>query len=268
MNRRFLLFAVAFVVALAGTGAVFVYVSEVDARAVADQQPTEVLVAKQQIRAGTTAGSLQESDLVEVKLLALGSVPANALKDVKGLEEQVALSDIYPGEVLLTAKFAAEAAPNSGALSIPEGKLAVSVLLDDPRGVAGFVTPGADVAVFDTFNVGLEEAGGPTPSGDRLNDAYEMNRATRLLLERVTVLAVGPDTRSTDDDVDEEAAEPTTGQPATAVALTLAVSQAQAEKLIHAAETGSLWFALLSKSSATAPTAGVDNGQLFGGDPR
>ena len=159
MNRRFALFAVEFLVALAGTGAVFVYVSQVDARAVAGQQPVSVLVATKRIPAGTTAESLATQDMVTTKLLASNSVPGQALSDVKGLEKQMAVSDIFPGEILLAAKFAAKAAPNSGALTIPEGKLAISVSLADPRGVLGFVTPGAEVAVFDTFNVGPVAAG-------------------------------------------------------------------------------------------------------------
>ena len=263
MNRRFALFAVAFLVALAGTGAVFVYVSQVDSRAVAGQQPVSVLVATQRIPAGTTAGSLRSQDLATTRLLARSSVPGQALSDVEGLEQQVTVSDIFPGEVLLAAKFAARAAPNSGALTIPEGKLAVSVSLADPQGVAGFVTPGAEVAVFDTFNVGPASAGGAAPSGDRLTDGFDRNRATRLLLARVTVLAVGPDVEP-----EVKPAEPDDGKagpPVTSVALTVAVSQADAERLIHAAETGSVWFALLSKTSRTAPSAGTDNRRLFTG---
>ena len=259
MNRRFALFAVAFLVALAGTGAVFTYVSRVDARAVAGQQPVQVLVASEKIPAGATAGSLEADGLVELKQLARNSVPADALKDVTGREAQVALSDIDPGEVLLAAKFASEAGPNSGALTIPEGQLAVSVSLEDRRGVGGFVTPGAEVAVFDTFNTAPDADGGATPSGDRLTDSYPQNRATRLLLGRVTVLAVDrevtPETGAVED--------PATAAQAPDIVLTLAVSQVDTERLIHAAETGSLWFALLSGTSKTAPSEGVDNLRLF-----
>lgn len=262
MNRRFVLFAVAFLVALAGTGAVYGYVSQLETRAVADQQPIRVLVAKVLIPAGTLGGALG-TDLVEVKSFARASVPENALLDLAGFETFQLLSDTYPGEVLLAAKFAPEAPPNSGALTIPEGKLAVSLTLDDPRGVAGFVTPGADVAIFDTYDVTQPTAGGPAPPSDN-----EESRATRLLLERITVLAVGPTVKQSAGDAAPPPEDSGAGAQIGSVALTLAVSQAEAEKLINAAETGSLWFGLLSKTSQTAPSEGVDSSSRFAANVR
>ena len=264
MKRRFALFAVAFLVALASTGAVFAYVSEVDARAVAGQRPVEVLVATQRIAAGTTAGAVAEGQLAEIKTFAKGSVPEGALDDVTDVADQVALADFFPGEVLLAAKFGQEQPANSGALTIPDGKLAVSVTLEDPQSVAGFVTPGAEVAIFDTFNVfPADAADGQTPSGDRLSDNYAYNRATRLLLGRVTVLAVGADADTQQRGDEPTADDEATAAPAETVALTLALTQEEAEKVILGAETGALHFGLLSKTSKTAPSNGVDSRRLF-----
>jgi pilus assembly protein CpaB len=262
MNRRFVLFAVAFLVAIAGTGAVFVYVSQADSRAVAGQQLVRVLVAKEHVTAGAVASSLIAKDEVAVRSLPRSNVPTDALKVLTGHEKEVTVVDLYPGDFVLARKLAPHAAPNSGALTIPTGKMAVSVSLEDPRGVAGFVIPGSEVAIFDTFNVGPAAGGAALPSGDRLTDGYDRNRATRLLLGRVTVLAVGPDVTEAKASTDK-AKQDTTGKQATSVALTLAVSQLEAEKVIHAAETGSLWFGLLSDSSKAAPSLGVDNHHLF-----
>lgn len=264
MNRRFALFAIAFMVALASTGAVFAYVSKVDARALAGQQPAEVLVVVEKVEAGTKAEELVERDLAAVKTVARGTLPDGAIADAKVLAGKVALTDMFPGEMVLDVKFGAEPPPNSGALTIPDGKLAVSVVLEDPQSVAGFVTPGAQVAIFDTFNVFPKDAGsGQTPSGDRLADDYDKNRATRLLLPRVAVLAVDAATSSGAAPADEDGQPVAGGAPVQTVALTLAVTQKEAEKVIHAAETGSLWFALLSPTSTTAPSEGVDSRRLF-----
>jgi pilus assembly protein CpaB len=48
------------------------------------------------------------------------------------------------------------------------------------------------------------------------------------------------------------------------VLVTVAVDQRQAEKLIHAAQTGAIYLALVTDSSKTAPGAGVDNRTVFG----
>lgn len=258
MKRRSLLFVIAFLVAAASTGAVFTYVSEVDARAVAGQQPTRVLVAIERIPAGTAASEAVAGELVEQKMVAGGSVPEGALDDVEEIADHIALGDIFPGEMLLAAKFAQQAPPNSGALTIPDGSIAISVTLEDPQRVAGFVTPGAEVAIFNTHAV-LPEG---TPAGQSASE--DSNRATRLLLPRVQVLAVATEVAAPapgTDGADEEAAEPS--EATSTVALTLAVTQAEAEKVILSAETDSLWFALLSPSSVTAPSEGVDRTRLF-----
>lgn len=255
MNRRSALFAVAFLVALAATSTVFVYVSHVDARAVAGQQPVDVLVATHEVPAGTSASTMRAKGWLRTRSLARTSVPDGALSSLAGLESKVSVSRLFPGDVLSGAKLASKAAPNAGALTIPEGQLAVTVELDDPAGAGAFVTPGAQVAVFDTFNV----LGSGVPAGDRLQDNHLYNRATRLLLPRTTVLGVGRDVSA-----GKTSSAKTEQTPDPKVTVTLAVSQRDAERLIHAAETGSLWFGLLTDTSRTTPSAGVDNHRLFG----
>jgi pilus assembly protein CpaB len=47
------------------------------------------------------------------------------------------------------------------------------------------------------------------------------------------------------------------------VLVTVAVSQREAERLVHAAQTGMLYLALLTESSHLTPGPGVDNHSLF-----
>jgi pilus assembly protein CpaB len=47
------------------------------------------------------------------------------------------------------------------------------------------------------------------------------------------------------------------------VSITVAVTQAQAEKLVHATQTGALYLGLLGTDSKVKPGAGVDNNSLF-----
>jgi pilus assembly protein CpaB len=47
--------------------------------------------------------------------------------------------------------------------------------------------------------------------------------------------------------------------------ITVAVAQADAQRLIHVAQTGRLYFALLSGTSAVTPNVGVDNQGVLGG---
>lgn len=261
MARRTGLFLLALALALFGTGAVFVYVSRVDARAIADQQPVEVLVATGTIEAGMSLEEAVAADLLERKALASNSVPAGALSKTSQAQGRVTVSTIYPGEILLSPKLVEPQAV--GGLDIPADLMAVSVELEDPQRVAGFVLPGSEVAIFDTYevesvNVNAQVTSTTPNSADVAAHGTKVDEATRMLLPRVPVIAVGQTgQRKTAQ------ASATDEEPVATTVLTVAVKKEDAERLVHAAQTGRLYFALLTKNSATGPTAGVDNSTLF-----
>lgn len=260
MARRKALLALALVVALFGTAAVFTYVQSVDERAIADAQPVEVLVAKELIPVGTTGQQASEQGLLSLLTVPRKATPLGVLSDIQPIAEDVALSDIFPGEMLLQAKFGDQ--QSTGALAIPAGKMAISVELGDPQRVAGFVQPGSEVAVFVTFET---EPQAPAPTSGQPGLVGTAGQATRLLLPRLPVVAVGPTTlktlsRRADDSGDQPVAQE---EVIPTAILTVAVSQAEAEKLVHAAQTAQLYFGLLSADSATSASAGVDNRTLF-----
>lgn len=244
MGRRTVLLVAAIVVAALGTTLIYFYVNRTDERALKDQQPVNVLVAKTIIRAGTTgqaaesAGSLRFEPIPQ-KYVIEGALRASG--DISGL---VAVADIFPGEQIVRAKFVQPGA--GGALPIPTGKVGMSFQLGDPQRVAGFVRPGADVAIFVTIATPAAP-GQPPATGPQ----------TRLLLPRVSVLAIGPTTLrpASGTDANKESVP-------TAI-LTLALDQAQGQKVVYASQHGQLYFALLTKDSKIAPGPGTDARNLF-----
>lgn len=255
MTRRLGLLAAALVVALLGTTAIFSYVNKVEANAVAGAEMVDVLVAAQRMPAGTSAASATKAKLVQVGSLPRKSVPEGAITDLEQVGEQTLVGDVFAGEVLLKAKFADQAA-RTGALVIPKDKIAIAVELGDPQRVAGFVVPGSEVAIFAT--VAAAPPGTTTSTTD--SAAADADRDyTSILLPRVSVIAVGPATlKRADSAKDQE------GEDAVAKAvLTVAVSQEEAERLVHSTQTGDLYFGLLSTTSKTGEGVGVTNSTLF-----
>ena len=261
MGRRVGLLLAAVVVGLLGTSSVFAYVGQVEDRAQAGQELVEVLVADDRIAAGTTGGTLERERLVVRRSLPRKAVPEGALTSLSSVRSQSLSADVYPGELLLAPKFA-ESVARTGSLVIPPGKLALSVELGDPQRVAGFVVPGSEVAIFNTMDkasgravVTAKQTGAATTSVDV--DAAADASETRLLLARVPVIAVGPTTlrEGEDDSNDEKVAK---------AVLTVAVTQTEAEKLVHAATRGEVYFGLLSTSSKTGGSQGVTDTTLYG----
>ncbi len=269
MNRRVIAVVLAVVLALAGTAAVSVYVRSADQRALAGQQAVEVYVAQKAVPAGTTLQDAVDQGLISRELVSAKGVPTGSLTSVYAVgQSSVAVSDIQPGELVLESRFGAQVAVKS-ALPIPNGKMAVSVALQDPAHVGSFVTPGAKIAIFDTFNVQGLVAGKPIPAGDHITDDFKKNRATRVLLSDVEVLAVGQTTVSGSqggtDGTGQTNGSQTSGNQTvqTTTLFTVAVDQAQAEALVHGIQTGTLYFALLTDSSTITPDSGVNDLTLF-----
>lgn len=220
MGRRTLLLVAAFVVAALGTTLVFLYVNGVNDRAVADQKQVRVLVATGEIPAGMTGLEADQQAKFAIRKITKSSLAPGALGDSSSIQNRVAAAPIFPGEQILSSKFAASASTSS--LIVPPGKLAVSVNAGDANRLGTFLSPGANVTVF----VSLTDRG---------------PLRTKVLLPSVEVIAIGDRTLTSGPDA------------AASQLLTLAVSQGQAEDVITASQVGQLYFALRAKNVAIDP---------------
>ncbi len=133
----------------------------------------------------------------------------------------------------------------------------MSVQLDDPSRVAGFVTPGSKVAIFLSADSTLSvSAGGAAAAGETGETGF-----TRLLLPQVDVIGVGDTTLLSTTKTDVTGSQTTEQIPKTI--LTLSLTQTQAEQVIFAARNGTLTFGLLNDKSVVRPGAGVVAQNLF-----
>ncbi|MEP7091019.1 MAG: Flp pilus assembly protein CpaB [Nocardioidaceae bacterium] len=242
MGRRTVLLIVAALIAALGTGMVFLYVRGADNRAEASQQPVQVLKAVTRIDQGEKISEAQAAGKIQLGTVPRMQVLTGAVNSIAGLGDEVALSTIYPNEQIVSAKFGAVGATSN--LSIPNGNIAISVTLTDTGRVAGFVSPGNNVAIFS----GSAGAAGAADS-------------TRLLLAKVQVIAVGATTTVSKTTTDAAGAATTEQLPKTL--FTLSVDQHQAEQVIFASTHGDLTFGLLNDKSKVTPGPGVSATNLF-----
>jgi pilus assembly protein CpaB len=254
MKRRVLSIVLAVLLAAIGTAAVLIYVNQADARALADQEAVVVLVAEKPVPAGTPVGTAKDS--LRVETMPAYSVPSDVVSavdgEINGLFTSTALAE---GQLLTRGMLVDQPHPNDVAL--PEGKLAVTVPVEAGNQGDDQLKPGLQVAVFNTFTV-LEGQDARIPSGDMLAMKHEYNHATRLLLARVEVIGVLAEKPPAKD-----------GTPAQGFGkhlVTLAVTQPEAERLIHALNTGTVSLAEVNDESKVAPGNGVDNHDLFDGE--
>jgi pilus assembly protein CpaB len=241
MGRRTVLLIVAALIAALGTGMVLLYVRGADTRAEASQQPVQVLKAVKQVDVGEKASAAQAAGKLALSTVPRSQVLTGAVTSAATLGQSVALATIYPNEQIISGKFGASG--DQSALTIPAGNIAISVTLSDTGRVAGFVSPGNQVAIF--------AATAGASGGD----------STRLLLPKVQVIAVGATTVVSRTTTSAAGAQTTEQLPNTL--FTLSVNQHQAEQIMFATTHGELSFALLTDKSRVTSDPGVNARNLF-----
>lgn len=240
MDRRKVLLAVAAVIAALGTLLVFLYVRGADTRADERYSAVQVLRAVKQIAPGESVEAAQAAGKIETGSVSQQELLPDALTGIEPVAGRVAVTAIYPGEQLIGSKFGATG--SATALTIPKGKIAISVNLTDPARVAGFVNPGDKVAMFMT--------------GSGSGGSF-----SRMLLPNVQVIGVGTTSMVATTTTDPTGAQTTDQLPKTL--LTVAVTQDEAERVLYASSNGELAFGLLNNESSVAPTKGITETNLF-----
>jgi pilus assembly protein CpaB len=253
MRTKIIVLIVAILLGLAAAYVAVNYVEGARSTVEEEEQPVEILVAQQDLPAGLSAEELVSEEYVSLVQVPRRYVADGAVSSVAVIEGKLLTVPVTKGEQITTARFSL---PSEAGLSfaVPEDFVAVAMPNTPARGVAGLIRPGDSVAVYATFEPGtdLEEA------------------VTRLILSKARVLAVGESTTSIPEDGDDEAADDpqtlTGAQAATGadvpITVTLALSPADAEKLVFAQEQGKVWLALLGPGTTEIPTT---PGQQFPG---
>jgi pilus assembly protein CpaB len=246
MKRRVTTIALALLLAVIGTGAVLAYVKGASARATAGLKAVTVLVAQREIPAGTSASAAFQDGSLRGETLPEKSVSTQAVGSITpDLGSLVMSSAVMPGQVLLRQMLVA-AVQASGGLAIPTGMVAVTIPFCLPQAVAGYVQAGSQVAIFDTVS---SQPMNPQPSCMQLGQSRQAPATgqTRMVLPRVQVLSVGAAATGQSGALTGGAGSQAQGS----VLVTLAVNQADAERVIDLAETGLPYLALLTPTSQT-----------------
>lgn len=245
MNRRTILLLAAALVAALGTALVFLYVKGADNRAEERFDTVEVLRAVGTIEQGESIDDAAQSGKLALQPVARDSVLSNAQTDTEELSGLAATTTIYPGEQIVSDKFAqpVEALAAKTELDVPKDDIAISVNLTDPGRVAGFLNPGSEVTVIFT---GKPESGTPF---------------SRMLLPKVTVLGVGSTTTTTKTTTTAEGEQVTSELPQTL--LTLSVTKEEAEKVFYAVANGEVVLGLRTPESVVNPGQGITMLNVF-----
>lgn len=235
MRSKILILAIAVVLGLVAAFFGAQYLNSARAKIAASAEPVRVLVATRDVPQGTAGSDLLKDQFVEEREVPRQYVADGAISSTSSIEDKVLAVALTQGEQLTASRFVM--AEEVGlAYALPEGYVAISVPDNPSRGVSGFIMPGDYVMVISSFDPGgLEQA------------------ITKTLIKKARVLASGIETSQTVTTAAGQANADVEPVPT----LTLALTPVDAERLVFAQESGSVWYTLLSSSTAIIPdTAG------------
>ena len=249
MRSRGLVVALALLLAVGATVAVFLYVNGVRKDALGGGGASQVIVATQDIPANTDLNPLIDQGGVFVpKTIPQDALVADAVTDVTQLRDQTTTVPILANEQIPTSRLSGGTASN--VLGTCDTCVALSLRVDGPPAVAGHIQRGDNVSIYATFDTlttfrsakdlvtqiqkttQATLAGRPAPGGN--NVLTGLPPFTMTLAPTVKVLAV------------ENPAVDAQGRTSVGnVTLTLDVPTTSAQFFVFAAEKGSLYFGLL-----------------------
>ncbi len=226
MNKRpVLIIAVAAVVSLATVSMAAIWLKQKDA-----VNTIKVVVATRDLQIGTR---LQPSMLETVSWPTSAPIQS-PLRSTEQAYDRVINMPILRGEPILDTKLAALGQQGGLSSVLKEGKRAVTVKVNEIVGVAGFALPGNFVDVMANI-----------PDKDN-------NPVSKIVLERIQVLAVAQDVASTEN------------KPRVVSAVTLEVTPQEAEIIDLARSVGALSLVLRSQVDvASVETPGSRKADLL-----
>ena len=203
--------AIALALAVAAAAAVLLYTSSYKDQVTRDQERVMVMVANQDIPAGTPGE--KASGMMTAKEVLRTDVTPGALQSSAGLEGKVAAHDVYADQQVVAQVFRTPT-DQAAALSLDKTERGMRINVDFASGALGAIKAGDHVDYFATFSV--------KPPGDTAGNVF----FTRRLMTDVRVLeAPVPDVESGPGKLSEED-EDTKQQT-----LMVAVTQADATKI-------------------------------------
>lgn len=228
MKTRGLVVLLAILLAGAATAAMFMYVRGVRDEARTGGGMVQVVVAKQDIPAGTDLGPLVNQGVFTTRGVPEEGLVEGAVTSVAQIQGQQSATAILAGEQIPVARLRGEGEVGGGLLGIPEGHEAITVPLDVSRAGGGALRTGDHVTMFATF--------------------ANPEDTTAVLVPDVQVLKVNA-----------------TGGEAGGGGgqlVTLALEPEDAQKVVFAQERGTVWLGLLPPGQEGTRGRPISYGQV------
>jgi pilus assembly protein CpaB len=245
-NRRIVIVIGALVGAALAAVATWSYLQGADKRAYADATVTRVFRVAKPIPKGTPGEQAFDQSFIITDSIPQRFRPSTALIQPNSIRGKLAVGDLPVGQIIVDGQFVEpSAAATTFASRLPDGQVAISVQVDQVRGVAELIQPGDKVNMFTL-----------SPDGER------------ALLQNIDVIAVGTTAPPAPGAPAKDGAAPAA---ATAAGLiTFAVPPDAAARIAYATtgpvtKDAGVYLTLVHPKNKAVPIPIVNPGNLYSG---
>lgn len=249
-SRRTLIVLAAVVIGALAAFVLFSYVNGVEDRAYDSARRVEVFVVRQDVPRGLPGEQALAEDYIAKDEIPQEFRPSTAFTsaNVDGINGLVASTDLSAGSVVVEGNFVpAEEAFVSSSQQIEEGRVAITISVDEVRGVAGLVVPG------DRVNMIVNDPAIAT----NLDDPNAATTAGKIVLyQNVEVLAVGSSLRPDLGQAPPEGEEAVT-EPVNSNLMTLSVPPLAASRIAYFGSEG-VWLTLVPPENSPLEVPPID----------
>lgn len=256
-SRRTLILIAAIAIGAIATYTLFSYVQGIEDRANEGAERVEVYKIAEDIPKGTPGEVAINAGLVKRSDINREDLPANATNNLEAIEGMVALNDLAANQVLVNGMFVD---PVSARITFSErltdGNVAITIMVDTTRGVAGLLVPGDEVNIL----VQTESGGSIPVEGEAPEAPSVYTKSARYLYQRVPILAID---RNAAPQPGESVQD--TGEGMTSGHITFAVPPEAAQRIISV-DPGSIYLSLVPSDYAPAALPPLDNNETLPGE--
>jgi pilus assembly protein CpaB len=258
-SRRTLILIAAALVGAVAAYALFTYVGGIEDEANDNAERVTIFKIVQDIPKGTFGDEAFSQGLIKEDVIAKEYRPATAITDESQIDGLVAISDLPANQVVVSNQFVTQAASLSTFSSLlKNNEVAITISVDQIRGVAGLLVPGDFVNMLVTTSTSTDttgEGGEGAPEGGGGDQVYQ--QPARLLLQKVQILAVGQTRKLEPGETADTNADGTPITTTTSGLITFAVPMDAAQN-IAAVEGSQFYLTLVAKDYQPAPLGPLD----------
>lgn len=271
-SRRTLITIAAVAVGAIAVFLIYGYVGSVKDEAYGEAERVKVFVVKQQVAKGTYGEETANNGLIEEAEIPKKFFPPNAIRSLDDIGGKVAIADLAVNQIVTTDMFADPAVVNVTFADRlekinQEDQVAITIQVDQIRGVAGLLQPGDYVNVMSTgvcdsgdvaSSTGNEDTEAAAEAGCGGGVLFEQQ--ARYVYQKAQILAVDQTPVALPGEVsaaaEGEEAAPATPQVGSGL-LTLIVP-AKAAQYIASLEPGNIYLTLVSRDYQPVPQGAID----------